>query len=113
MEGAGGSGGATASAVVAGVGVGVGAGSSGSAGPSVGVGGGGGVGPSALNGASAPAAPPRGARFMMEGVGARVIRGPDWKWGKQVHFHYHTFQIFLSVKQQQNNHNCTIAHINK
>lgn len=21
---------------------------------------------------------------MMEGVGARVIRGPDWKWGKQV-----------------------------
>lgn len=20
---------------------------------------------------------------MMEGVGARVIRGPDWKWGKQ------------------------------
>lgn len=20
----------------------------------------------------------------MEGVGARVIRGPDWKWGKQV-----------------------------
>lgn len=24
------------------------------------------------------------ARFAMEGVGARVIRGPDWKWGKQV-----------------------------
>lgn len=23
-------------------------------------------------------------RVMMEGVGARVIRGPDWKWGKQV-----------------------------
>ncbi len=22
-------------------------------------------------------------RVMMEGVGARVIRGPDWKWGKQ------------------------------
>lgn len=21
---------------------------------------------------------------IMEGVGARVIRGPDWKWGKQV-----------------------------
>lgn len=20
---------------------------------------------------------------MMEGVGARVVRGPDWKWGKQ------------------------------
>lgn len=27
----------------------------------------------------------RATRFMMEGVGARVIRGPDWKWGKQVH----------------------------
>ncbi|KAJ8960892.1 hypothetical protein NQ318_020191 [Aromia moschata] len=25
---------------------------------------------------------PRNPR-MMEGVGARVIRGPDWKWGKQ------------------------------
>lgn len=29
-------------------------------------------------------APSRATRFMMEGVGARVIRGPDWKWGKQV-----------------------------
>lgn len=26
----------------------------------------------------------RTTRFMMEGVGARVIRGPEWKWGKQV-----------------------------
>lgn len=26
----------------------------------------------------------RNTRYMMEGVGARVIRGPDWKWGKQV-----------------------------
>ncbi len=26
----------------------------------------------------------RTTRFMMEGVGSRVIRGPDWKWGKQV-----------------------------
>ncbi|KAG0722074.1 E3 ubiquitin-protein ligase MIB1 [Chionoecetes opilio] len=25
----------------------------------------------------------RNTRYMMEGVGARVIRGPDWKWGKQ------------------------------
>uniref|UniRef100_A0A8D8UEG3 RING-type E3 ubiquitin transferase n=1 Tax=Cacopsylla melanoneura TaxID=428564 RepID=A0A8D8UEG3_9HEMI len=25
----------------------------------------------------------RANRFAMEGVGARVIRGPDWKWGKQ------------------------------
>ncbi|XP_052746305.1 E3 ubiquitin-protein ligase MIB1 isoform X3 [Bicyclus anynana] len=25
----------------------------------------------------------RATKFMMEGVGARVIRGPDWKWGKQ------------------------------
>ena len=23
-------------------------------------------------------------RLMVEGVGTRVIRGPDWKWGKQV-----------------------------
>jgi E3 ubiquitin-protein ligase mind-bomb len=23
------------------------------------------------------------ARLMTEGVGTRVIRGPDWKWGKQ------------------------------
>lgn len=28
----------------------------------------------------------RTTRVMMEGVGARVIRGPDWKWGKQVRF---------------------------
>lgn len=26
----------------------------------------------------------RPPRFTMEGVGARVVRGPDWKWGKQV-----------------------------
>lgn len=26
----------------------------------------------------------RPPRLTMEGVGARVIRGPDWKWGKQV-----------------------------
>lgn len=30
----------------------------------------------------------RTTRFMMEGVGARVIRGPEWKWGKQVRFMY-------------------------
>ncbi|XP_026470111.1 E3 ubiquitin-protein ligase MIB1-like isoform X2 [Ctenocephalides felis] len=30
-----------------------------------------------------PAQGIRATRFMMEGVGARVIRGPDWKWGKQ------------------------------
>lgn len=28
----------------------------------------------------------RTARFAMDGVGSRVIRGPDWKWGKQVSF---------------------------
>lgn len=27
---------------------------------------------------------PRVNRVMLEGVGARVLRGPDWKWGKQV-----------------------------
>ncbi|PBC32214.1 E3 ubiquitin-protein ligase mind-bomb [Apis cerana cerana] len=30
----------------------------------------------------------RTTRFMMEGVGARVIRGPEWKWGKQPNFAY-------------------------
>lgn len=25
----------------------------------------------------------RNNRVMVEGVGARVVRGPDWKWGKQ------------------------------
>lgn len=34
------------------------------------------------NAASAPVTRP--PRLTMEGVGARVIRGPDWKWGKQV-----------------------------
>lgn len=33
---------------------------------------------------STPPSASRATRFMMEGVGARVIRGPDWKWGKQV-----------------------------
>lgn len=32
-------------------------------------------------------AAPRSTRIM-EGVGARVIRGPDWKWGKQVRLCY-------------------------
>jgi hypothetical protein len=26
----------------------------------------------------------RTSRLSAEGQGARVIRGPDWKWGKQV-----------------------------
>ncbi|EFX89995.1 hypothetical protein DAPPUDRAFT_232260 [Daphnia pulex] len=30
-----------------------------------------------------PAPSNRANRFMLEGVGTRVIRGPDWKWGKQ------------------------------
>lgn len=30
------------------------------------------------------AVPGRSARLSACGVGARVIRGPDWKWGKQV-----------------------------
>ena len=32
---------------------------------------------------NAAAAPARGSRLMMEGVGVRVVRGPDWKWCKQ------------------------------
>lgn len=48
-----------------------------------------GAGAAAGAGTSAPGgAAPRGVRFMMEGVGARVIRGPDWKWGKQVLFFF-------------------------
>ena len=35
------------------------------------------------NSGTAVTAAGRTARFMMEGVGARVIRGVDWKWGKQ------------------------------
>lgn len=35
------------------------------------------------NAVGAATGPPRGNRVIMEGVGARVIRGPDWKWGKQ------------------------------
>lgn len=33
------------------------------------------------------AVPGRSARLSACGVGARVIRGPDWKWGKQVQIH--------------------------
>lgn len=36
------------------------------------------------NSVGATAGAARTTRVMMEGVGARVIRGPDWKWGKQV-----------------------------
>ena len=36
-------------------------------------------------------------RLMMEGVGSRVVRGPDWKWGKQVRL----FRQLLSTS------NCT------
>ncbi|KAL4682247.1 hypothetical protein H8959_001802 [Pygathrix nigripes] len=33
--------------------------------------------------ARAPMSNSRNNRVMVEGVGARVVRGPDWKWGKQ------------------------------
>lgn len=39
------------------------------------------------NAVGANSGAPRTNRVMLEGVGARVIRGPDWKWGKQVRFH--------------------------
>lgn len=42
------------------------------------------------NSVGASAGAPRTTRVMMEGVGARVVRGPDWKWGKQV-------RIILSI----------------
>ena len=46
--------------------------------------------------AAAAAAAGRSARFMMEGVGARVIRGPDWKWGKQVGSN---FRLIICMKR--------------
>lgn len=29
----------------------------------------------------------RTATNVLEGVGSRVVRGPDWKWGRQVSIH--------------------------
>ena len=46
---------------------------------------------------SAGASSIRTTRFMMEGVGARVIRGPDWKWGKQVRHLFIRYTILLPV----------------
>ena len=40
-------------------------------------------------------APGRGSRLMLEGVGVRVVRGPDWKWGKQVAAELDTRGTFL------------------
>lgn len=32
------------------------------------------------------------------GVGCRVVRGPDWKWGKQVHYgHLNTYCFLIFV----------------
>lgn len=49
----------------------------------VGNGGSGGSG-NGTGGVAANSAAAVARRFSMEGVGARVIRGPDWKWNKQV-----------------------------
>jgi E3 ubiquitin-protein ligase mind-bomb len=47
-------------------------------------GGGGTAGSNAGSGITSAAAVARSStRLMMEGVGSRVVRGPDWKWGKQ------------------------------
>lgn len=46
----------------------------------------------------------RATRFMMEGVGARVIRGPDWKWGKQVdHCLFLLYTIFFNIFHEKRN----------
>lgn len=37
-----------------------------------------------MEAAAATSISARTSRLTAEGVGARVIRGPDWKWGKQV-----------------------------
>lgn len=39
----------------------------------------------------------RAPRLMMEGVGSRVIRGPDWKWGKQVWIKSEKFCNFCDI----------------
>ena len=55
----------------------------------------------AIGGAAPPSTLPGGGtgvrttRFMMEGVGARVIRGPDWKWGKQVSLKIFPLAMYL------------------
>lgn len=36
-------------------------------------------------------------RLMVEGVGTRVIRGPDWKWGKQVSTTFRSLDWMLLV----------------
>lgn len=36
----------------------------------------------------------------MEGVGARVVRGPDWKWGKQVRTLNFTYINIVCAKNE-------------
>ena len=40
------------------------------------------------------------ARFAMEGVGSRVIRGPDWKWNKQVRIF--SYFAYFSCQYKEN-----------
>lgn len=75
------------------VGVVVSGGSTVTAGVGNGGSGGGGAGGVAANSAAAVA-----RRFSMEGVGARVIRGPDWKWNKQV-INTKTFAHKINVQE--------------
>ena len=35
-----------------------------------------------------------------EGVGSRVVRGPDWKWGRQVSYFCNDIEINSTVKRQ-------------
>jgi len=53
------------------------------------------------NGPSQGANSARTTRLMMEGVGSRVVRGPDWKWGKQDggEGHVGTVRNFESVEE--------------
>lgn len=44
----------------------------------------------------------RQARFATEGVGARVVRGPDWKWGKQVNAQKFTHLLRWLLLMQEN-----------
>lgn len=53
------------------------------------------------SGSSSSTSTIRPPRFTMEGVGARVIRGPDWKWGKQVTVLMHS-QVSRAIRSNQN-----------
>ena len=58
-------------------------------------------GAAAANGANGARAMGRGAPVnVMDGVGTRVVRGPDWKWGKQDGGEGHVGTVCLCLHQR-------------